>query len=175
MGLFHSNPDSELIEAYEVLYQQNYARVYRVVLTLARDPELTLDAVQQAFLKGFLSLHSLKDKAKFRAWITVIALNEARALLREQSRHKVIPFSEDLFQTQGVQDQAITTLEEKDELNQVLGRLKPHESQIIMLRYYSELSIEEIAEVLKLSMTSVKSRLYRARLKLKSLLKRRED
>lgn len=175
MGFFHSKPDSELIEAYEVLYRQNYDRVYRVVLSLAQDPELTLDAVQQAFLKGFLSLHSLKDKAKFPAWITVIALNEAKSFLRNQSRHKVIPFSEDLLDAQGVQDQAITLLEEEDEINQVLGRLKPHESQIIMLRYYAELSLEEIAEVMNISMTNAKTRLYRARLKLKSLLRRREN
>ena len=168
MFRFFGRKQCNLNEVLEVLYKENYARVYRAVFALTRDKLITEDAVQEAFFKAFGKLEKLKDKGKFSSWVTTIAVNEAKDMLKSRARHRIVPIHDQI--SLGSADQRISNLEVQDEVDRVLVQLKLSDKEILILKYFCELSIEELAEVLGISPSTAKVRLHRARLNFRNIL-----
>ena len=158
-----------LYEGLEVLYKEHYARVYRAVFALTRDKQITEDAVQEAFFKALNKLEQLKDKSKFGSWVTRIAVNEAKDILKNRALQRIVPIHDPI--SLGSADKRISNLEVQDEVDRVLVQLKLSDKEILILKYYCELSIEELAEVLGIYPSTAKVRLHRARLNFKNILK----
>lgn len=162
------------LELFEVLFRQCYNKLYCVAFSITRDNELSKDAVQQAFFKAYQKMDQLKDKGKFPAWVTTITVNEAKNLVKKFSRIKVIPFTDDIRNTNFIDSFEHIYLV-KDQVTRVLDALSPDDSEILILRYYSDFTLEEIAAILNLNLSNVKVRLYRAKTNFKRINVIHED
>jgi RNA polymerase sigma-70 factor (ECF subfamily) len=163
--------------AFEELVNRYERRIFRLAMNITQNREDAEDATQDAFLKSFRSLDRFESKSRFYTWLVRIAVNEALMRLRKR-RPNVISLDEpvetqdDLVQ-QEVQDWGPTPEQRyaRTQMNSILSdaiaQLDPFFRTVFVLRDVEELSTEETAELLGISVPAVKSRLLRARLKLR--------
>lgn len=150
----------------EALFKAYYRKTCRAVTYLIKDPHLAEDVVQQAFLKALLNINQLKDMGKFAPWLTSIAINEAKDLLRREKKVLALDTTEKLGSIQLYRQKGKGTLEEIELTSDVkayLQQLPLPFRQVLVLKYYYELEINEIAALLKISPGTVKSRMHRAK------------
>jgi RNA polymerase sigma-70 factor, ECF subfamily len=170
----------ELIERYE---QPIYSLVYRL-LGNASDAS---DVVQEVFLKVFRSIHAFREQSSLRTWIYRIAVNEAHNHRRWFVRHcrrEVSIESDRPEQTNSIEyaadpgrspfDQALDR-ETRTLVERALTRINPVFRTAVVLRDIQNLSYEEIAEILQVSLGTVKSRILRGREALRRELTQRHD
>lgn len=169
-------------QAFCVLINQYYWNVYNVVLKIARNNEDTEDALQDAFLKAYCNVKQFQGNSRFYTWLVRIAVNEALMKLRKRhsdrqvSLEEVAPYGADLpmAKSQSWNDdpeRRYAELEAQEILHDALRGLSPRLSTAFMLRNVDDLSMRETAETLGLSASAVKSRLIRARSRLKRRLR----
>ncbi len=155
-------------EARRALFEAFYGRTFAVVYNILRRRENAEDITQDAFIKAFQSIDQLQDQAKFGAWLTVIASNLARNYLK---REKKIILTDELPETStgsfsnDTEEEALRGLE-IDRVRKAIRKLPPEQYQVVVLQYYHDLKVEEIASMLGIRAGTVKSRLFRAREKL---------
>lgn len=160
-------------EAIAALYEETYNSVYQSVRTLIKDEDEALDIVQDSYIKGFQNLDKLGEPKKFQAWMKAIAANRARDYLR---KNRPTLFSEridedgeeiDLRHQDDCLDHMPEEVIDRQEttrlMNDILGTLKAEQRLAVVMYYYEEMSIREIAETLGCSENTVKSRLKYAR------------
>ena len=156
----------------ENLYHQYFNKTYRTAYMVTGDHQMAEDATQEAFLKAFTKLNTLRDMEKFGSWVCVIAANYAIDLLRKKKR---MVFSDNLSRhadnSPGTSPQeSWEKTESSQEVREALSLLEPEEREILVLKYFNELSIKEIAVLTGTPTGTIKSRLFRAREKVKILL-----
>lgn len=150
---------SRLVEAYQMPV---YNLCYRM-LGNARDAE---DAAQEAFLRAYRAIKRYDPERKFSTWLLSIASNYC---IDQHRRRKLPSFSYDALPDPDIKadgpdiEGRMTDEEEQDEIRALLETLGPKDRAAVILHYWHELSYEEIAEQLSLSVSAVKSRLHRAR------------
>lgn len=159
--------------ALETLFRSNYTKVFLSVRRILGDEQLALDAVQEAFIIAIQKIHQIKDKKNFGAWVTVIACNCAyQKLNKEKGLYSIADFDEAyLFNRQHnfdetIPEDAYEKKEIKEEILNALYGLKIDHRKVVFLKYYFDLKDTEIADMLKLKVGTVKSRLNRAKLTL---------
>jgi RNA polymerase sigma-70 factor, ECF subfamily len=141
------------------------------------------DVLQETFLKAYSHLDDFKGNSKFYTWLVRIAVNEALMKLRKRRSDRTVPLDDPIDTGQDEVPREIAVWDEnpeekysREELGQILDEaiesLKPAYRTVFVLRDIEELSIEETAEALNLSISAVKSRLLRARLQLREKLTR---
>lgn len=136
--------------------------LYHVAKTLLYNDADCADAIQEAIVKAFANLHTLRQDSYVKTWLVRILINECYAVMR---REKGVVSLED-YQPQ---EQAVEPKDYSD-LYEALGQL-PKESRLCVTLYYLEgYSVKETAELLGLSESAVKNRLSRARARLRSEL-----
>lgn len=160
----------------KIIFEEYYHRVYRAAYYIIKDEHLAQDIVQEAFLKAFEQMDSLKDGEKLGAWLATIATRTAIDFLRKKkNKRNYIPI-EDVYIDKGANlnspvEEKVEYELLKDMIKKNLHELEPPEyRQIILLKYKYYLSDQEMAEFLDIKLGAAKSRLYRARLKLKKIL-----
>lgn len=159
------------------LFEAFYGRTYAVAFNILRSREKAEDIVQDTFIKAFNSIDQLRDEVKFGAWLAVIASNLARNFLK---REKKVMFTDDddlLHSGSEGSDTERSAMHrlEVEQVRQAVKKLPPEQYQVIVLLYYHDLKIEEIARMLSLKPGTVKSRLHRARRKLANFLQPDHD
>lgn len=127
--------------------------------------EEILDLVGSAILKGYQNIRTLKKPELFKTWITRILINAAKDELKKVIRYDEIDENKMSGRHQNV------SLEEKIDLNSAIERLPEKYRLVIVLKYFSELSVHEIAYVMNAPEGTVKAYLSRARDELKKTLK----
>ena len=168
-------------QAFETLFKRHRQKILRVVLRYAHVREDAEDIVQQSFQKAFVYLHKFEGKSSFSTWLTRIAINESLMLLRHGRalREISVDDSHDQGGTASAMeipdaspDPEISYLrrERVQILTETLGNLRPGMRKAIELRELAELSTEETARRLGVSVTAVKGRLFHARKKLRGTL-----
>ena len=147
-------------EQAEAIFRKHSAQVYRVALFLSKSPTLADDITQDTFLQVFRKYHTYDPTQPITPWIYKIALNITRKTLHKQKWHI---FSREM------PDIVINPVEDavlKNELNEVLwqaiNKLTLKSQEIIVMHYYSELKLSEIAAVLGIPLGTCKSRLNTA-------------
>jgi len=161
--------------AYEELLERYEQPVYNVVYRLLGSPSDACDVVQDVFLKIFRGVNSFREQSSLRTWIYRIAVNEAhnhRRWFSRHSRHEV-PMEREAMDHDGtfeyLQDpgrspyQQALDSETKSLIEQALMRINPVFRTAVVLRDIQNLSYEEIAEILQVSLGTVKSRILRGR------------
>jgi RNA polymerase sigma-70 factor (ECF subfamily) len=170
------------ISAFETLVGRYEHKIFRLTQNITQNREDAEDSMQEAFLKAYEHLGEFQGNSRFYTWLVRIAVNQALMKLRKR-RSNVISLDEEVdtgedMVTREVEDWGPSPEEryEQTELSQILstvvGELDPGFRIVFQLRDIEELSTEETAEALGLSVPAVKSRLLRARLKLRQKLNR---
>ncbi|MBW6463477.1 MAG: RNA polymerase sigma factor [Dethiobacteria bacterium] len=173
LQLIRQNDNDSRRELFEAFYRRTYA----VVFSILRHRESAEDITQDAFIKAFQSLHQLNDGAKFGAWLAVIASNLARNYLKREKRIILtdeLPVIETGISGDDTEQEALRSME-VDRVRNAVRELPPDQYQVIVLQYYHDLKVEEIADMLKISPGTVKSRLFRARQRLAGFLELDDD
>ena len=171
-------------EAYEILIQRYQQPVYNLVCRLLNDPSDTCDIVQEVFLKVFRNIGSFRGNSSLKTWIYRIAVNEAYNHRRWFSRHQRqevalgaeegMPGYADSLADPGRTpfDQAADR-ETRALVEAALEKLNAKFRAAVVLRDIEDLSYEEIATVLDVSLGTVKSRILRGREALRKILEGR--
>lgn len=167
---------TELVSKYE-------RRVYRMAKQITQSDEDAEDVLQESFLKAYTHLDSFQGQSKFYTWLTRIAVNEALMKLRKRKSDRTVSLDEpadtgedtvvrEIAVWEDDPEQRYSREELRDILDNAIKQLKPAFRTVFVLRDIEELSTEETAEALGLSIPAVKSRLLRARLQLREKLTR---
>jgi len=170
------------VSAFETLVNRYERRIFRLSQNITQNKEDAEDAMQEAFLKAYEHLGEFQGNSRFYTWLVRIAVNQALMKLRRRRPNVVsldeeVDTGEDLIPRE-VEDWGPSPEERygQTELGQILSNavadLDPSFRIVFQLRDIEELSTEETAEALGLSVPAVKSRLLRARLKLRQKLNR---
>jgi RNA polymerase sigma-70 factor (ECF subfamily) len=168
-------------QAFETLFKRHRQKILRVVLRYAHVREDAEDIVQQSFQKAFVYLHKFEGKSSFSTWLTRIAINEALMLLRRGRTLRVIPVDDSHDQGGAGSAMEIPDASPDPEtsylrqervqiLSETLGNLRPGMREAIEFRELAELSTEETARRMGVSVAAVKGRLFHARKKLRERL-----
>jgi RNA polymerase sigma-70 factor, ECF subfamily len=168
--------------AYELLISRFERPVFNLVHRLLEDPSETPDVVQEVFLKIFRNVSSFRQESSLKTWIYRIAVNEARNHRRWFGRHcrQEVGLEAEREESYAVGDQLVDpgrspfelTLDRETQalLEAALADVKPNFRAALVLREIEGLSYEEIAQILDLSLGTVKSRILRGREALKECL-----
>ena len=156
-------------KAFHVLFELSYDEVYRTAYMITQSRTTAEDAVQEAYLKAFEHLDSLKEPKKFFSWIKSIAVRCAIDILRQQKRLTMLDnFSDNPsgdYVSPALLPQPETEaerLELKAKLREAIHSLNDIHRQVVVLKYYLGFDTQEIAQALDLPPGTVKSRLHRA-------------
>jgi len=174
--------DSDLIErfkkgdlsAFEAVVRKYQDRVYNLCRYMLRDPEDGQDAAQDVFLKSFRGLKDFSPHSSLYTWIYRIGVTTCLDYKKKRRRESLrsVPLAEDLPSDAPFPDQTYESRESTEVIQGALQQLPEKLRAAIVLREMEGLSYEEIAEVLDISIGTVKSRISRAREELRSLLKK---
>ena len=156
-------------------------RVYATALALLRNDADAQDVAQEAILKAFANLRQFRGESKFSTWLIQITVNEARMRQRKQRGDLFEPIAElqdeegaytprDFADWREIPSEALERSEIRALLAKALASLAQKYREVFLLRDVEQISIEETAEVLNISIASVKTRLLRARLMLRDIL-----
>lgn len=170
-------------EAFNGLVHQYERKIFRLAKHITQSDEDAEDVLQEAFLKAYEHLPDFQGQSKFYTWIVRIAVNEALMKLRKRKSDRTVPLDEPLDTGEDTVMREIAVWEDDPEqrysreelaaiLDEAVQNLRPAFRTVFVLRDIEELSTEETAEALGISVPAVKSRLLRARLQLREKLTR---
>jgi RNA polymerase sigma-70 factor (ECF subfamily) len=165
---------TELVNRYE-------RKIFRLAKHITQNDEDAEDVLQETFLKAYSHLDTFQGQSKFYTWIVRIAVNEALMKLRKRKSSKTVSLDEPTDTGEETMVREIAVWDEdpeqkysQSELREILDKavesLKPAFRTVFVLRDIEELSTEETASALDISIPAVKSRLLRARLQLREKL-----
>jgi RNA polymerase sigma-70 factor, ECF subfamily len=168
------------VSAFETLVGRYERKIFRLTQNITQNREDAEDAMQEAFLKAYEHLQAFEGNSRFYTWLVRIAVNQALMKLRKR-RPNVVSLDEEVdtgedMVPREVEDWGPSPMDRYEQtelsgiLSKVIGELDPPFRIVFQLRDIEELSTEETAEALGLSVPAVKSRLLRARLKLRQTL-----
>jgi len=160
----------KLVERYET-------KVYSLAMKMLRNPEDAEDVLQDTFLRAYRGIKSFQGNSTFSTWIYRITANSALMRLRKKQLPTVSIDDADERETPiNIADwspgpvEQLLTQETQKAMGEAIDALPPEFKQVFILRDVEELSNAEVAEILDLSVAAVKSRLHRARLKVRNRL-----
>ncbi len=167
------------LDAYQELVRLCQTKVFRVIRGYHRDPEDAREVLQDTFLKVYTARQTWERKTSFSAWLYRIAINASIDRYRRGDRGKTTSL-EDIVETQvhkSVSGESSRTpidrlrdQERRRILEDAVRRLPDRQREVISLRYFGDMRLEEIAEVLDCPLGTVKSNLHKAVFALKGIL-----
>ena len=172
--------NNNTIAAFEILVKRYKNPLMNYVFRFLGDYEACTDVVQETMIKVYRYKDSYQSIAKFSTWIYTIAGNLAKTELQRQRRRKIYSlnaFGTDKDENYEIPDNSYRPDVEtdsgiKDEIIQkAISKISPAYRQAVILRDVQELSYEEIADIMEITVGTVKSRINRGRAQLQKLLK----
>lgn len=154
-------------EAFARLYETHANRALRLARVITRDDQTAADAVQEAFIRAYIYRQKLRAGESFELWFTKIVVNESRRQLQKSSKLVPMPDVADA----NAAHQPVYAFLEYQPLYTAIEQLSDILRTAVALKYVNGLSEREMAQVLKTSVNTVKSRLFQARQKLKHLIR----
>lgn len=160
--------------AVELVVRKFRSKLYYHALCIVRDPQEAYDAVQEVFIKALREPRFFTEDFQMKAWLFRVTSNLCFNTVRDKKRRgglltsrseEAAPQLPPTTASQHVQDNQV-----RDEMLGALEHLTPAHREILLLRYYDDLSYNEIAEVLQVKLGTVMSRLSRARSRLADVL-----
>jgi RNA polymerase sigma-70 factor (ECF subfamily) len=153
--------------AFEPIVRRYERLLYTVALRMLGDREDASDAAQNAFVKAYERLGTFDASRRFFSWIYRILVNECIDLRRDR---RVYVDVSDQLPASGTPADIFEHRETRQRVQRAIVALAPRYREVVVLRHFTELSYEEIADALGVSTTVVKSRLFTARQRLGRLL-----
>ncbi len=168
------------LDAFDELVRRHQQRIYRTLMAITRNPDEAEDGIQNVFLKAFQHIGGFQGASKFVTWLTRIAINEGVERLRtrkdvdsldEQGSENDAPFRpRDISAWGGNPEEMYSQTELRHKVEQELLKLPAKYRVPVMLRDLQQFTTEETAEILKIGVPALKSRLLRGRLMLREAL-----
>lgn len=164
------------------ILQNCQQRAFRLAFRITRNQEDAEDAQQEALLKAHRNLDQFEGRARFTTWISRIAINEALMCLRKRRTAIHVPLEDALPEDEAapvdfelhsnIQDPetAYSRKELRNLLTRAIAMLRPLHREVFLLRAVESLSVVETAKALQVSVSTVKTRMRRARRELKEIL-----
>ena len=159
-------------KAFDKLYKLTSNDVWFTCVSLLKDEENAKDIMQETYITAFLKLDTLKDEEKFCGWLTAIATNKSKNKLKGKVEYQI---DDEVLITEAETDELmlpeeyITKTEKRKVLLQIMeDTLSFNQYQTVLMFYFDEMSISEIAQGLEISEGTVKSRLNSSRAKMKT-------
>jgi RNA polymerase sigma-70 factor (ECF subfamily) len=180
LTLVHASKNGD-VAAFEQLVKRYDRKLFRIALSVTHNREDSQDAVQEAFLKAYQHLGDFRGDSQFSTWLIRITLNQSLMKLRKLRRTKEVALDEDFGTDEDVlprevidwapnPEQLYSVSELRNILIKTIQELRPILRAVFVLQDLEGLSTVQAAEVLNLSQSAVKSRLWRARLQLRERL-----
>jgi RNA polymerase sigma-70 factor, ECF subfamily len=178
-ALHRETPDEDLIsavadgdrQAMQTLYTRHSVRIYRFVLRLTKDPALAEDLVSDVFLDVWRQADGFKAKSQAVTWLLAIARNKALATLRRRSE---APLNDQMATAiANPADDAETIVNDEDRsllIRKCLSQLSAEHREVLDLVYYHEKSVDEVADIMGESPSTVKTRMFYARKRMEKFL-----
>lgn len=171
------------LEAFNALVSRYERKIYRLAKHITQNDEDAEDVLQETFLKAYEHLGDFQGQSKFYTWIVRIGVNESLMKLRKRKSDRTVPLDEPVDTGEDTVAREIAVWDENPEqrysreelgkiLDEAVDTLRPAFRTVFVLRDIEELSTEETADALHISVPAVKSRLLRARLQLREKLTR---
>ncbi|MBI3939526.1 MAG: sigma-70 family RNA polymerase sigma factor [Acidobacteria bacterium] len=175
------------VSRFNLLIQRWQKRIFNFIYRNIGNYEEAQDLTQDTFAKAFVKVKDLDDPAKFSAWLYRVALNECRMAFRRGKGKQNIPLEiydqteTRELQLRGVMSEPEDTPEESlqrkesiERLRSVLSAIPEEQRLIIVMKEYEDLKFHEIAAILEIPLSTVKSRMYLGLKTLRRLLVQRE-
>jgi RNA polymerase sigma-70 factor, ECF subfamily len=161
-------------EVFEEMFVASRAKFVAMARTILRNREDAEDAVQNAFVSGYLHLRSFEGRSALRTWFTRIVLNAALMIQRKRKPSTIQPlpeninshevnWTENIPASQPDPEMVYAERETFEFINAVLGKMRPALRQALTMTYYDELSGPEACALLGLSAGAFKARVFRAK------------
>jgi RNA polymerase sigma-70 factor (ECF subfamily) len=159
-------------EAFRVLAEEYERKLFGIAYLMTHDRELAADMVQEALLKMWQHIPSLRDRKGLKPWLIRILVNQ----VRQQNRKKQVPtiVIEEVPDVAGDSTETDMDLEQDDirkNVRHAVGMLPANQREAVILRYFGDLTVAEVALTLGCRKGTVKSRLSRALDQLEAILK----
>ena len=161
-------------KAFDKLYELTSNEVWFTCISLLKDEENAKDIMQETYITAFLKLDTLNDEQKFCGWIISIAVNKCKNKLKGKVEYQI---DDEVLITEAETDELmlpeeyITKTEKRKVLLQIMeDTLSFNQYQTVLMFYFDEMSISEIAQGLEISEGTVKSRLNSSRAKMKTAI-----
>ena len=153
-------------QAFTKVINLNIDYLYKIAFMHLKNEEKALEAIQECSYRAFLNIKKINNPQYFKSWITRILINICIDEIRKDK--KVLQLNLDI---EKINEESEITIEEKLDLYNAIDKLSVEYKTVVILKYFNDLSVEEIGEITNVPINTVKTRLSRARKKLKYLLK----
>ena len=159
--------------AREILIEyikENQNKLYKIAYTYTKNQDLSLDIVQEAVTKALENIHKLKQEEFVKTWFYRILINEALQTVKKNKKIIEYELVENETSTQNNEDNIVENIDIYNRIEKLNDKLKT----VIILRFFENLKIEEIAVITKTNTNTVKSRLYKGLNEIKKDYERRK-
>ena len=154
-------------EEFIKLINQNRLKLYKTAMAILKNDENVNDAIQETLLSAYKNIDKLENKEYFLTWIITILRNKCFDTLKRNK--KIISIDETEMQNK---ETYYDTYKVESSLERILNKIDSDLKEVIVLYYYDELTVKEIARIMSIPEGTVKSKLSRAREKLRLLLEK---
>lgn len=170
MSLFIEQTDEEIVDcvkngdlrAFEILVQRYEKKIYKFLFRMVGHSSDSEDLTQEVFVQAFSALQRYQSRGYFSAWLFAIARNISKNFSQKKIREKSLLTSQELPENLPATNPAVPN-ESQDRLQSMLTPLPNEYRRVMILKYISDLTCEEIAQIENISESAVKQRLHRAR------------
>ena len=153
-------------EAFSNLIKRNKLYLYKTAYMYVKDEEKSLEVLQETIVRGITNINKLKNPMYFKTWITRILINVAIDMNRRNSK------IEELNETSAIiEEKNSISLEERLDLYNAVDLLNENYKTVVIMKYFNDMKIKDIAEVMNIPENTVKTYLNRAKESLKGILK----
>ena len=162
-------------DAIEAFVRQYETGVFRLALSIVNDSAEAHEITQETFIAALRSLHTYQERKSFKAWLYTIAVNHSKSHLRkhrllERLRTTLTTIFQVEVQKESSPEEAAIQNEKETAVWKALNQLDERHRMVVVLRYFHEFSVAEIAEILSINEGTVHSRLHTARKRLENAL-----
>lgn len=157
-------------EQFIELINANRLKMYKTAISILKNEDDANDAIQDALYSAYKNYENLKDKKLFVTWLIRILINKCYDIINKNKKVVYIDDDSTIENTYGKAD----TYDVENSLDWVLNKIDKDLKEIVVMYYYDELSVTEIADILEIPNGTVKSRLSRARGQISEIMKKEE-
>ncbi len=157
---------------FSELYRLFYKRLFYISYSITRDMHIAEDVVQETFIKAIKKVEKIEDESKIGAWLSVIATRTAIDFVRRERKKKPVLMEKEMLECLGKEmgqnvEEEVETRILKEQVQSAIMKLRLVYQDVLLLKIGKDLKENEIADMLNLKQSTVKTRLHRARKELK--------
>lgn len=168
--LIASRVDPEFI--LEMIMDEYGTKIKKLVYSYVNNWDIATDLTQEVFITVYQKLDSFQYRSTFKTWIFTIAINKCKDYLKSWHYRNIV-LNEKLFffmnDTKKSPEVQVVLQDDSNELYRIIWTLPTKYREVFILHYYEDLSLQEISDALNISVSTVKTRLYRGKEKVKKL------